>query len=755
MPSGDICTANMGTPWPLSYGHFRATGMRVIDYSVPAAAATPQPANMQIGVWDLGEGELDGCNALWVGGALQFAYDSNGNLMGRSLLGVTPSGFGTDTIVTTPTLNSFSFHTGCDAPLGSTPGNSETAQVIDPVLGPIGNLITRLCYSRRAYYTIGWTPATSDNSAMAPVADFRGMRCRIFDGSGKQIAYRFTTNPMWHFVDLWLRRAIKPDYALPQGGLPDALTADEASRFNWPYIFDCAQYCDELLANGLPRFSGSYVFASGSTLASMLEQVLLCCRGYWYEYAGKICVAIDRPRASTFIVSARHLASSSIERDDSQVSQGANRYIGRFLELGLPAMAAISTISSTPGTGGASALVQIDTVNPNPCAVGDVISVGGVDPSTLDAAYTVSAIPSGTPREIDCSVSTAAAVSGTGGFIGYIQSRFSQRTPEINHQQHQLAQGHIFPPNVAGLRLKRIKVTYDFASMTYDQAMRLLQYEVYRDLGIDWLNQNMLLRTFGDISLLGSPYLPPWQVTLSLFSESVDASMRALKAQQPGDVITLDPSVFFELAGDYEIMAKNISHFQQEVQNSTGGNFTAAPARSGAMNTGTDQGSGILQLTLRSFNSSPAIFTDVSVDRNSSFATVPGQLPYAGVGTGAGSGSGFTLTSGTVSLTTVWQDVPANAAVSTVAWTAINLHVPPGITLHYPAGRFDNVVSDGSGNSWCLYIDDPTLSGDSSSVKLTQGGDPAPGVGIFIISRWSNLPDMPVNSTDQPDILYP
>ena len=66
MAAGDIQTTQMGTPWPLAYGFFRATGMRKIDFSVPAAFADPQPADMQIGVWDLGEGELDGCDALWI-----------------------------------------------------------------------------------------------------------------------------------------------------------------------------------------------------------------------------------------------------------------------------------------------------------------------------------------------------------------------------------------------------------------------------------------------------------------------------------------------------------------------------------------------------------------------------------------------------------------------------------------------------------------------------------------------------------------
>src|ERR1039458_10305977 len=105
-------------------------------------------------------------------------------------------------------------------------------------------------------------PTTGGTQSLSPLGDFRGMRCRIFDGSGNQTGYYFTTNPIWHFVDVWLRRAIKPDYAIDQVYGPTALTAAEAACFNWPSIFAAAQYCDQILANGVARFMGSYVFAS-------------------------------------------------------------------------------------------------------------------------------------------------------------------------------------------------------------------------------------------------------------------------------------------------------------------------------------------------------------------------------------------------------------------------------------------------------------------------------------------------------------
>jgi hypothetical protein len=737
----------MGAAWPLSYGYFRATGMQKISYSVPAGSGDPQPADMQIGVWDLGEGELDGCDALWINDVLQFAFDQVGNLMGNTLLGVAPSGSPTDNITNTPTLTSFSFHTGCDAPAAPAGGSSQTQQLYDPILFPIGALITPLCWSRRAYYTIAWTPATDDNSQMSPVADFRGMRCRMFDGSGNQTGYGFTTNPIWHWVDLWLRRAIKPEYAIPYAAGADALTAAEKTAFNWPSIYGAAQYCDQRLANGLPRFSGNYVFAGSSTLGAMLEQVLLCCRGYEYEYAGQLHVCIDQPRASTFLATSKHLANASLELDQAQVNQNANRYIAEFNELGLPAVSTISTMTAVPAAGSTPAMVEIVTVDENPCAVSDIISVGGVNNSSLDGNYSVSAVSSSSPWTVTCDVSGATAASGTGGFIGYIQSRFSQRTPEIDHMQHQMAEGQILPPTVTGTRLKRIKVAYNYGNMTIDQAMRLLQYEIYRDLGIDWLNPNLLLQVYGNTALLGSEYQPPWQFMLSFWSESVDASMNALKAQQVGDVITLDPTVLYELAGDYEIIAKNVSHFLQEVEDATDGSFIVPPSRQGAMNNGTDEGSGILQLTLRTFNRSAAIFTDAQEAVNSSFATVPGQLPYAG--TAVPSGAGYYVVSGELMLTTSafpgapYTEPPALVTDCNAAWTDVILDVLPGTIISAEAGSV--LLSDnGSGDPWWFYIS----SGAAAITQVATMASSPPE--IYVLAKWYGLPGWPpVGSTNE------
>ena len=485
MPAGDICVANIGTPVPLNYGFNRLTGMQLVDFAVPSIATTNP--NMQIGMWDLGEGEQDGISTLWIDNILQFGFDPSGNEIGTSTLGVTPS----DT-TTTGTLVNFGYHNGNDAPLGSSPGSSATQQLIDPLWSYLGSLVTPLCYSRRAYYTIGWIPPTDGSSTLSPIGDFRGIRCRMFDGNGNQIGYAFTQNPIWHFVDAWLRRAIKPEWTIDAVAGPSALTSDEQARFNWESIAEAAADCDYILANGQPRFQGNYAFASGTTLAAMLEQMLLCCRG---------------------------------------------------------------------------------------------------------------------------------------------------------------------------TRLKRVKVDYDFGNGTWDQQNRLLKYEIYRDLGLDQ-----------------SPYLPPVGITMEAWAESVDVNGNSLKAQLQGDVITLDPSVFYEFAGEYELIERYIYPFQGELQDISAGGSIGRFTTSGALVSTTDEDSGAIKLVLRTYN--PNVFFDVSDTPDASFATVPGELPYAGTG-----GAGFSV-SGTITVSTPYAGPSpiTDGPYSSLTYSSVILRFGNGVVLDYTSG---------------------------------------------------------------------
>ena len=99
---------------------------------------------------------------------------------------------------------------------------------------------------------------------IAPIGLWRSTRCRTFDDEGNQTGYSFTTNPIWHAVDLLLRRKIYPDYGLDLVQGPDLLTVGVANRFDWGAIYTAAQYCDEFLANGRAAFRGSLLLSAAN-----------------------------------------------------------------------------------------------------------------------------------------------------------------------------------------------------------------------------------------------------------------------------------------------------------------------------------------------------------------------------------------------------------------------------------------------------------------------------------------------------------
>ena len=278
---------------------------------------------------------------------------------------------------------------------------------------------------------------------MSMVGGWRAMKCRMFDDLGNQTSYGFTTNPIWHFVDAWLRIAIVPrtEYQLNLVGGPTALDAEATSRFDWGSVYEAAQDCDYILANGQKRFEGSYAFTSQTTLTAILEQVLMCCRGYQQESAGKIFVKVDKPRSSVFLLTSKHLIPGTFTADDKQIHSNANTYTAEFLDLELPVAANIESITWVLG-GPYNIIATIVLSGPNPVAPTDYIEVGGDSDANFNQGYYVNASSGSTVTAYAEDPNTAWVGTGTGGSIGYDQSRFAKRAPYIIHTQHALAEEH-------------------------------------------------------------------------------------------------------------------------------------------------------------------------------------------------------------------------------------------------------------------------------------------------------------------------
>jgi hypothetical protein len=175
------------------------------------------------------------------------------------------------------------------------------------------------------------------------------------------------------------------------------------------------------------------------------------------------------------------------------------------------------------------------------------------------------------------------------------------------------------PPPAPPLRYKKIPLTHDFASTTYDQANRLAMYELYRSCGLD--PTNPFLQSLFD-GLADSLWKPPVTLTITVFSEAVDDDWNILKQVQRGQRITLDASVSEEWAGDYEFMSATYNPFQPSGSFGGGGD-PSMPTGSTAIAPGVDRASGTITLVLRTYDE--RVFFDVS--QTPSYANVP--LPIA------------------------------------------------------------------------------------------------------------------------------
>jgi hypothetical protein len=399
----------------------------------------------------------------------------------------------------------------------------------------------------------------------APIGVYRGLRCRCFDSDGNVTQYCFTTNPAWHLVEVLLRYKIKPQ----QPGLA-GLTDAEKALFNWPSVVAYADRCYFLLSNGQPRFCYNGIFAADQTLTDMLETLLRCSRGYITMVNGQITLNGDDGAESSFLFSGNHLVPGSLDLDEKNVASLPNIFVPKYRDLGVPAVAAVvfaekftekgygamGLDSSSPFLPQGWGVIKIVSDGINPFTIGTVMVLGGstddAGGSSWDGNY-MCAFPYGDGALTDIGVTEdgvtlLAAAGGSqntlnahGGYLGVENGRFAERAPtNVVHRAHQRATGG---PDAPGLtsRLNKNPVEYDMGNSTFDQAIRLMIYEMVRTLGPD-----------------GPDWKAPKAGTVTGYLESVDANGNALIDQVPGKVITLDEWVSPEYTGDYEIQHRKI-----------------------------------------------------------------------------------------------------------------------------------------------------------------------------------------------------
>jgi hypothetical protein len=517
-----IGQAISGAAVPWAYGPCRVRGNEFINFQLA------DKSRLILHVF--AEGPWDGADRLWVNRKLY-----------------------------SPTDPSIHFHPGIDGTIGAglaatSTGGDQGADAFWALM-PAGYQPVTL--SRKAYVFVHVQPdPQAPDSSVDIVGDFRTLQVRQFDGSGNQTTFAYSTNIAWWILDAILRTHLNPEWLVSEAAAAGGdLSADQKARINWPSFATSAAWCDSVLANGQKRFEGGLAFPQTVGLQQALDQMCTLSQTYIDEVDGKICLFPDQARASTFILTSDHITAGTFQASKAQLRGVPNRFIATFSDLKPQKQAVIDTTANSGLTRTANVLtVQVPAGQTHPFLVNDNVDIVDPDNPAFAGTIVVTAVPDN--RHFSGAQIGANGVSG-GGYCGTTESRFAQRTFVVDHEQHQNSKGqrgiNLSP------RFKRIPITLDLGNNTMERVQRILNFVKARNLGLDQ-----------------TPYAAPFQVNVQATWYAVDVNGNQLIAQVPGDVLTVDPTISEEFAGDYEIM--KIQFNRPDVSSSDGASGQSSEA---------------------------------------------------------------------------------------------------------------------------------------------------------------------------------
>jgi len=331
-----------------------------------------------------------------------------------------------------------------------------------------------------------------------------------------------------------------------------------------------------------------------------LSQMEVISQLFVHETAGKIYVRADKPRASTFILTADHIIPGTGKFDKIDLHGSANRIISSFNDLNPQQSVGIDTAANSGLVRNANVVtvkcVDLFTGAPSqhPFLVNDNVQLV----NTADASFSGQFVVTSVPTTFTFTFSQTGANSTSGqGFVGTVESRFAQRSSTLDHERHQNAIGQ------RGLNLsaifRRLPINIDLGNNTFERAGRILAFLKTRNLGVDSI-----------------PYNAPWTGKITAFLSAVDSQNRSLAAQLMGDVITIHSTISEEYQGDYEIAATILNMPQ----------LSGSSNNSGSSSSTQKSDFPTLDLVLKQYL--PAAFSDVSTDN----LGVVASISRAGIG---------------------------------------------------------------------------------------------------------------------------
>lgn len=556
--------AQLGIALPLMYGYCRVRGDNILLQTLAS--------KYRVAFYILGQGEWDGIERLWINKALANIADT--------------------TVV--------HFHAGQDAVLGSglSPTSSGPDQGVDSFFSSIPSNFQPLTFSRKAYLAVNVAPDPSAPDAnLDVVGDYRTTKVRIFDSSGNQTAYQFSTNGAWQTLDLLLRVMIKPEWNTAAAAVAGGdLTAAEKARINFPAVVSAAQACDTVLSNGAKRFESSVAFTSTIKLQQALSQLLTMSQLYITEEAGQIYILPDQPRTPTFILTSDHVVPGTISFDKIDMHGSANQLVATFNDLNPQDSADIDTPANS-GLVRSGNVVTCKTKATHPYLVNDNVQIVNPDDASFAGVFPVATVPDSTHFTF---VQTGSNATSGNGYTGTPESRFAQRGTIVNHERHQNALG------ARGLNLnamyRKLPLNIDMGNNTMERVTRILNFLKTRNLGVDSV-----------------PYMAPMKFKASAYLDAVDQNGSSLIEQLAGDTITVDATVSEEFQGAFEITKKTFNLPSLEASGS-----------SSSSSSNSTKNSSDATIDLECLGYIPSAFSDgTSVAQSLSSSMARGNLPPA------------------------------------------------------------------------------------------------------------------------------
>jgi hypothetical protein len=495
--------AQLGGPVPWAYGYVRGRGTKLAEVFYKDATYGEKTC---LQLYLLGRGEWDALE--WLEVNKKRADPTNTALV--------------------------HFHAGAEGTLGG--GMAMTSvgpdQGVDSFWDLLPDGLTPVTLSGYAYLFIKVPPDPgAPDEKPDVVGDYRTTKVRIFDNTGTQTAYQFSTNNAWEVHDFLLRTRVKRD-----GTANAALSAAEKARFDFQSFVDRAAYCDVVNGAGYKRFEGSLAWPRVISETQALEQMLLMGRMYLIERRGKFILKGDDARASVFTIRPAHVVPGSLQIDKADIWGAANQIVAHYNDLDLPKLGNITSIAR------ATNVVTVVLDHEHGLKKDDWPTLVNA-PAGFSGEFKVKDVPNTVTFRFD--QAGANATPGATGYVGHREQKFTPRSPVKPHTQAQNSVG----ARGAGLTVMAEPkiIEFDLGNNVADRVDRLLEYIKIRNLGVD-----------------AAPYSAPFQGQVELAATAFDTvANEALMNLVEGDLVTLDPTLTDEFAGDFEIIDSKPSHSQR------------------------------------------------------------------------------------------------------------------------------------------------------------------------------------------------